>query len=443
MNKPLRALLAVIVLAFAAAGLYYAWFAPTKPALEKLDVRKQTGPKVAADEGKPLEDIKVQSTLAPAAPISVSASSAPSAPSFAPATAVPSSTPSNIPAGFVPDNAPMQPLPSNLPGFTPATASGVVVGTAVAGQASSATAPTTVSSTFKGGAPSSSSATKSVGTAPSPATIAPVPSSGVDVGATSSTAGKFQTPTPSATPATSPSVVPSSSSTNSASGKTSATATPAATVHVVAAGDTLTSIAKQYWGTSQGWENIVKANPGLSPSTLKIGAKLNIPAKDAVIVKTTTAPATSGATVAGAAQDYEVVSGDTLSQISNKVYGDSKHWNLIYEANKKVIGADPADLVVGTKLTIPAKPQAGAKTATPTNTKSTLEAKPIAIPASTSKPGSTNGTSGASVPMSTPSTTAPITKPNTTPSTLPSTLPSNLPGNSPSTTPVTSPAKPS
>ena len=29
MNKPLRALLAVIVLAFAAAGLYYAWFAPT------------------------------------------------------------------------------------------------------------------------------------------------------------------------------------------------------------------------------------------------------------------------------------------------------------------------------------------------------------------------------------------------------------------------------
>lgn len=368
MNKPLRALLAVIVLAFAAAGLYYAWFAPTKPALEKLDVRKQVGPKVSADEGKPLEDIKVQSTLAPAAPISVSASSAPSAPSFAPTTAVPSSTPSNIPAGFAPDNSPMQPLPSNLPGFTPATASGVVVGTAVAGQASSATAassPATVSSTIKGGAPAASPAAKSSGTAPSPATIAPVPSSGGAVGATSSAVGNVQTPTftPSATPTTSPSVVPSSSSTNSATGKTSATATPAATVHVVAAGDTLSSIAKQYWGTSQGWENIVKANPGLTPTTLKIGAKLNIPAKDAVIVKTTAAPATSGATVAGAAQDYEVVSGDTLSQISNKVYGDSKHWNLIYEANKKVIGADPAELVVGTKLTIPSKPQAGVKPA--------------------------------------------------------------------------------
>ena len=82
-----------------------------------------------------------------------------------------------------------------------------------------------------------------------------------------------------------------------------------------------------------------------------------------MIVKTTAAPAKSGATVAGAAQDYEVVSGDTLSQISNKVYGDSKHWNLIYEANKKVIGEDPAELVVGTKLIIPAKPQAGVKTA--------------------------------------------------------------------------------
>ena len=369
MNKPLRALLAVIVLAFAAAGLYYAWFAPTKPALEKLDVRKQTGPKVAADEGKPLEDIKVQSTLAPAAPISVSASSAPSAPSFAPTTAVPSSTPSNIPAGFAPDNAPMQPLPSNLPGFTPATASGVVVGTAVAGQASSGTAasaPTTVSSTVKGGAPAASPAAKSVGTAPSPATIAPVPSSGGAVGATSSAVGKVQTPTftPSATPATSPSVVPNSSPTSSTAAKTSATATPAANVHVVAAGDTLSSIAKQYWGTSQGWENIVKANPGLTPTTLKIGAKLNIPAKDAVIVNTTAAPAKSGATVAAvAAQNYEVVSGDTLSQISNKVYGESKHWNLIYEANKKVIGEDPAELVVGTKLIIPAKPQAGVKTA--------------------------------------------------------------------------------
>ena len=365
MNKPLRALLAVIVLAFAAAGLYYAWFAPTKPALEILDVRKQIGPKVSADEGKPLEDIKVQSTLAPAAPSSVSASSAPSAPSFAPTTAVPSSTPSNIPAGFAPDNAPMQPLPSNLPGFTPATASGVVVGTAVAGQSSSGTAasaPTTVSSTVKGGAPAASPAAKSSGTAPSPATIAPVPSSGGAVGATPSAVGKVQTP--SATPATSPSVVPSSSPTSTTAAKNSATATPAATVHVVAAGDTLSSIAKQYWGTSQGWENIVKANPGLTPTTLKIGAKLNIPAKDAVIVKTTAAPAKSGATVAaGAAQDYEVVSGDTLSQISNKVYGDSKHWNLIYEANKKVIGEDPAELVVGTKLTIPAKPQSGVKTA--------------------------------------------------------------------------------
>jgi LysM repeat protein len=169
----------------------------------------------------------------------------------------------------------------------------------------------------------------------------------------------------------------------------------------------------------------------LTPTTLKIGARLNIPAKDAVIVKTTAAPATSGATVSGAAQDYEIVSGDTLSQISNKVYGDSKHWNLIYEANKKVIGADPAELVVGTKLTIPAKPQAGAKTASPTNAKSTVEAKPIALPASTSKPGSTNGTSGASAPMSTPTTTAPISKPNT------------LPNTSPSTPPITSPAKPS
>ena len=73
MNKPLRALLAVIVLAFAAAGLYYAWFAPTvnKPMTEKLDVRKQFGAKVATDEGKPMEDVRSSNSSSPSAPVSV------------------------------------------------------------------------------------------------------------------------------------------------------------------------------------------------------------------------------------------------------------------------------------------------------------------------------------------------------------------------------------
>ena len=53
MNKSLRALIAVIVLAFAAAGMYYAWFAPANPGLEKLDVRNRTGSKVQEDPTTP------------------------------------------------------------------------------------------------------------------------------------------------------------------------------------------------------------------------------------------------------------------------------------------------------------------------------------------------------------------------------------------------------
>jgi LysM repeat protein len=135
---------------------------------------------------------------------------------------------------------------------------------------------------------------------------------------------------------------------------------------------------------------------------------------------------TSGA---GTVANYEIVSGDSLSQISNKVYGDSKHWNLIYEANKKVIGEDPANLVVGTKLTIPAKPQSGA-TATPATkpvASPVVPRAPITTPAAKPATGSTStgGAGGSSAPMSTPSTTAPIPTPPI------------------STPPVTTPGKPS
>jgi hypothetical protein len=56
-----------------------------------------------------------------------------------------------------------------------------------------------------------------------------------------------------------------------------------------------------------------------------------------------------------------VESGDTLHRIANKVYGDSKLWNQIYEANKATIGSDPAALKVGMKLQIPAKSGASSK----------------------------------------------------------------------------------
>lgn len=54
-------------------------------------------------------------------------------------------------------------------------------------------------------------------------------------------------------------------------------------------------------------------------------------------------------------QTYTVQSGDTLSTLAQKFYGDGTEasWQKIYEANKAVIGADPTHIEVGMVLVIP------------------------------------------------------------------------------------------
>jgi nucleoid-associated protein YgaU len=54
---------------------------------------------------------------------------------------------------------------------------------------------------------------------------------------------------------------------------------------------------------------------------------------------------------------YIVRSGDTLSKIAKAYYSDPSCWEVIYDANRAVIGADPGSLEVGTKLTIPPAPK--------------------------------------------------------------------------------------
>jgi nucleoid-associated protein YgaU len=49
---------------------------------------------------------------------------------------------------------------------------------------------------------------------------------------------------------------------------------------------------------------------------------------------------------------YRIKSGDTLSGISRKFYGDSSRWRMIYERNRKVLG-NPNRIPVGAKIIIP------------------------------------------------------------------------------------------
>ena len=58
---------------------------------------------------------------------------------------------------------------------------------------------------------------------------------------------------------------------------TSTTPATAGNSHVVKRGETLYSIAKTTYGDGKQWQKIASANPGVSPSTLKVGQTLVIP----------------------------------------------------------------------------------------------------------------------------------------------------------------------
>lgn len=69
----------------------------------------------------------------------------------------------------------------------------------------------------------------------------------------------------------------------------------------------------------------------------------------------TTAPVTPAAPAAAASErEYTVVSGDSLSAIAKREYGDASKWHQIYEANRDTI--DNPDLIhPGQKLRLPGK----------------------------------------------------------------------------------------
>ena len=65
-----------------------------------------------------------------------------------------------------------------------------------------------------------------------------------------------------------------------------------------------------------------------------------------------TAPAPATAAPAASKRTYTVVSGDSLSKIAKREYGDAQKWTVIYEANRDKI-SNPDLIHPGQVLTIP------------------------------------------------------------------------------------------
>lgn len=139
-------------------------------------------------------------------------------------------------------------------------------------------------------------------------------------------------------------------------------ATPAsrgdAGTYTVRPGDTLSSISNTLFGSPNFWSKIAQANPGVNSNRLRVGQVLVIPPESEVRGTGTvrTEPASGSALVKDPTREYQVVAGDSLSRISQQLYGTPNRWREIYELNKDAIGASPTRLRVGMVLKLPAPP---------------------------------------------------------------------------------------
>lgn len=130
--------------------------------------------------------------------------------------------------------------------------------------------------------------------------------------------------------------------------------------HEVRPGESLSSIAKYYYGDTYNALQLARFNKIDNPNRLSVGHRLRIPL---------TAPAFSGLASSGNANpssasptppapdvtqyaSYTIRSGDVLSKVAQRLMGTSKRTNELYELNRNVI-TNPDRLIPGTVIKVP------------------------------------------------------------------------------------------
>ena len=142
--------------------------------------------------------------------------------------------------------------------------------------------------------------------------------------------------------------------------------------YTVQRGDTFASIAQKFYGSTRQANVIARANPFVTPDRLRPGRTLRVP-KDPKNIEGKPAPARPAPQPAPARPDatspdptppppgtvrynqartYTVVAGDSLSKISQKMYGTQANIDLIFNANRDQLSSR-SDLKIGQVLVIP------------------------------------------------------------------------------------------
>ncbi len=126
----------------------------------------------------------------------------------------------------------------------------------------------------------------------------------------------------------------------------------------IESGDTFASLAIRFYGDERYWIDIRQANPDVDPRSLQPGQDVRLPPPSQVIgprlAADTPAPAPTGPDDRGG-RSYTVETGDTLTGLASRFYGDSSKFDLIYDANRDLL-ATPDRLTVGDTLQIPPLP---------------------------------------------------------------------------------------
>lgn len=153
--------------------------------------------------------------------------------------------------------------------------------------------------------------------------------------------GLNRTKAPSITPEATQSVQPQENQGTTPTPNQSLTPTTP-TNHTVARGDSLSSIAKKYYGDGSKWTEIAKANSIANPSRIFAGTVLSIPQIGAPtsLPKTAAGPdqqLAQGSTTVQPGTSYTVQKGDTLWNLSIKAYGSGFEWYKIEAANTPIL----------------------------------------------------------------------------------------------------------
>jgi len=124
-------------------------------------------------------------------------------------------------------------------------------------------------------------------------------------------------------------------------------------IYKVQTGDNLWTIAEKFYRSGYNWVDIAAENKLANPDYLQEGQELKIPAVAAKLATVTVKEMPKTGIDALGPGKYTVVEGDSLSSLALRAYGDMFAWDKIYQANKDIVGSNPALIYPGQVLIIP------------------------------------------------------------------------------------------